>query len=500
MNIVQELRSLVEQFQESKLIECIENKVTINCCGESIEFKIESEKEYEKLKKLLYILNVVIIKHPNVSIEISEIDIIIISSELWEGDYEVEILAESGEEEIRHIEDIIKAVTYIKSRDSQIKISIFTDFGLTLEHAKWRRTLDFSLEDTSRLLENIKKFFEYEFQDRNCCYSENYIEFPITFASVFTYYNSLEGCLSSSEKISENGITFEISIISEFFWNYLFKDQSSDGEGCYDETQITTLKVYNLNKFTGILHTDVRFSEIAFNAAKNILFNLSHKHSIELKLIDIPDFDDDSTYVDEWSEEINKIDDIEEHTLLKLQDSDLVNYYYRALQMDDSEFKYLAFYQIIECIFDEVYLHETVQDVKQIINSDWFSKHRDEDIKQVISVVEKYNKNKNDREKMKLVLERYFKGSVHDDAFIIANKSIIELLIKMNKIKADKDLRDLQSIGNIVYDFRCKCTHSNRSFPFRSTFENSDVELSNYILLIKKLCERIIMNYEGINI
>lgn len=40
----------------------------------------------------------------------------------------------------------------------------------------------------------------------------------------------------------------------------------------------------------------------------------------------------------------------------------------------------------------------------------------------------------------------------------------------MGKITKDEDLKDLQKIGNIIYDFRCNCTHSNRSFPFRATF------------------------------
>ena len=66
-------------------------------------------------------------------------------------------------------------------------------------------------------------------------------------------------------------------------------------------------------------------------------------------------------------------------------DKDLVEYYYEAMQMDISEFQYMAFYRVIECIFDEVYKYETIQDVKYIINSDTFSSYDDKDI---INIVE----------------------------------------------------------------------------------------------------------------
>lgn len=70
------------------------------------------------------------------------------------------------------------------------------------------------------------------------------------------------------------------------------------------------------------------------------------------------------------------------------------------------------------------HLHATVvQDVKHIINSDWFSKHSDENIKELIQVVETYNKKRNDREKLTLVFDNYFRGSSHDKAFLLANRS-----------------------------------------------------------------------------
>jgi len=76
--------------------------------------------------------------------------------------------------------------------------------------------------------------------------------------------------------------------------------------------------------------------------------------------------------------------------------------------MEASEFQYLAFYQVLECIFDEVYLSETISDARKIIESSWFSPVEDEHIKGLINIIDRYNKEKDDREKTRLVLQKIF--------------------------------------------------------------------------------------------
>lgn len=66
----------------------------------------------------------------------------------------------------------------------------------------------------------------------------------------------------------------------------------------------------------------------------------------------------------------------------------------------------------------------------------------------------------------------------------------------MQLIKKDEELKDMQKLISIIYDYRCKCTHSNRTYPFRSAYENNNDELSGYISLIKKIAEKIIINYD----
>ena len=51
-------------------------------------------------------------------------------------------------------------------------------------------------------------------------------------------------------------------------------------------------------------------------------------------------------------------------------------------------------------------------------------------------------------------------------------------------LKSDSDLKDLQKIGNIIYDFRCECTHSNRSYPIQRNINKSEESLNLYIILI----------------
>jgi len=235
------------------------------------------------------------------------------------------------------------------------------------------------------------------------------------------------------------------------------------------------------------------FEDIILEIAKCIIFDLDSKYSISLYLMQIPESDDAGE--DPIFEVKEKLQSLENLTLKCKYDKDLIEYYYRAIQMDPSEFKYLAYYQVMECIFDEVFLAENIQDVKQVINSNWFSSYKDDDISKVIRIIEQYNKSKNDREKLKLVLEKYFRGNIHDEAYCLANKEIIELLLEMNLIKNESEFKDIQRLAAIIYDYRCKCTHSNRTFPFRTSFNNTSEEQYNYIILIKKISERIIMNY-----
>lgn len=164
--------------------------------------------------------------------------------------------------------------------------------------------------------------------------------------------------------------------------------------------------------------------------------------------------------------------------------------------MTTSEFKYIAFYQILECIFDEVYLNATIQDIKQITNSSWYSSNEDKDIAQLIEIIDKYSKAKNDREKLKLVLDKYFKGDLHKEAYLLVNKEIYKILKdELQLIDKEEKFNDIQLLANALYDFRCECTHSNRLFPIKTKVKKDELSIEKYIALIKKITQRIIVNY-----
>lgn len=83
------------------------------------------------------------------------------------------------------------------------------------------------------------------------------------------------------------------------------------------------------------------------------------------------DLSDDNMYNPDFEEvSFDSIKSTE--LLLDKYDKDLLKYFNSASQMATSEFKYIAYFQVLECIFDEVYLYETVQDAKSIIDSNWF--------------------------------------------------------------------------------------------------------------------------------
>ncbi|MDU5080208.1 hypothetical protein [uncultured Tissierella sp.] len=375
-----------------------------------------------------------------------------------------------------------------------------TDDEISLSSKSWKKDLYFYLDEDTDIEKFIEDFFILKYIPRLGCYMDNYIEFMLS--TPYTFFQlSFEGYNVPELECFDDKIYYEISGISDHLFNIIRVNEKYNDDFIESLRYIATIKIYNVNDIKKISIDDVSFIEVAKNTAKNLLFDLSYKHSLVLTLEELPNdfevFEDFEDY-DPVFELAETMVNIKDNYIKKSYDSDLINYYYRANKMDDSEFKYTAYYQVLECIFDEVYLHETVQDIKQIINSSWFSSYDDENIVSLINVVEQYNKNKNDREKLKLVLEKYFKGDSHDEAFFLSNQDIIDILInKLKKISRKEELKDLQKIATIIYDYRCNCTHSNREYPFRTTFTGDYNELNNYIELIKKVSERIIINYNN---
>ncbi|PJO43375.1 hypothetical protein [Lysinibacillus xylanilyticus] len=370
---------------------------------------------------------------------------------------------------------------------------ILDEDQIILYSSEWRANPSFKAEDLEVSMKNIKSFFEGTYIDLTAFYEENYIEFSITFPELENVFGVPYISEANFLNTENDKVYFEINKISEPFFNFMIKEQEYGDEESYDSYEEVTLKIYNVNKELQIGIEDDTFYEVALNVTKNIIFNLSYKYGIDMKLSNDSEVESIEDQIYELSEKIEKIQE-KDLMVNNLYDKDLVNYFYRALQMENSEFKYMAFYQVLECIYDEVLMANTVESIRQLISSNWFDYNVDENISFVIEKIKLHNSSKKDEDKLKLILEKYFRGTLPDEVFLEVNKEIAELLMKMGKIKNISEIKDLQKIQQTIYRFRCDCTHSNRAYPIKRVEDNNSI--SDYINLIKLVSTRIILNYK----
>ncbi|WP_433752935.1 hypothetical protein [Paenibacillus amylolyticus] len=389
----------------------------------------------------------------------------------------------------------------LKKINIDAKVEVEDNEEVIISNNSWADYVSFSIdhENLEETLNQIERYFKMRYIPYLGCYCDNYVELILNLSSV-TWGSGLDGValIPDETQISDGGIIYEISSYSHELMKLLnfHQDYQSDLE----EDWFTSIKILNINSTLAISTDDPNIVDHYIYIAKNILFDLSSRHSVDLKLYEIID-DTEYDDADEVFDTSNRLQEVNVLSLKHSYDSDLLEYYYKAQMMDDSKFKYLAFYQILECIFDEVFQYELVQDVKQVINSNWFSSYNDDHVTQMIKIVEQYNIKKNDHEKLRLVLEKYFKGETHDSAYLVANKDIIFILQnRLGLLKKEDELKNISNLAKIIYEFRCECTHSNRKFTTKYSFEKTNDELHIYIELIKLVSARIISNYKVKNL
>lgn len=357
----------------------------------------------------------------------------------------------------------------------------FTDDKLDVD---FELDLDF---DKKKALEYAKIFLKTKYEFGRYIYRDNYFEILIDVQNIYDIGKYLDFKIIHNKKDTSE-FYYEISNVSEIFEVYIRHTMYGD-EISID--RFKSIKIYNLNK---ALHLKLASSEAItqyFYFTNSILFELAFKYNLQLRLINL----DNS---EEFGVNIEEAVDIDGgNTILERDryDSDLLKYYNRAILMSDSEFKYLAFFQVLECIFEEVYIYETVKDIQSVIESNWFSPNDFEHLKSVANIAYKRKQDKTDRSKIKLVLEKYFKGDLRDEAYCLANREIIEILKYLEYINKDRDITDIQRIAKIVYDYRCECTHSDRKFQKNEKLHSKPDSLKAHIYLVKKIAEKIILNY-----
>lgn len=330
------------------------------------------------------------------------------------------------------------------------------------------------------------------YNNRSLLTSEDSIEVLATQANS-PWVDTLK--LALSGKLG-NGVKFTFSIASDIFASYI--GQHNDAEQLTADG-LHTLKISNLplesqpeaQLARAPRYINAVIFELAQQGISNTRANIDLDHEEE----------EEETEADEgdtWSEEEdapsnNRLTNID---IPSHYDPDLLWYYSRALRMEPSEFQYLAFFQIIECLFDEVHLRDMVQAARSILLSPNFSAERFSDLSALVDIVGRHNQRRDERTKTQLVLERYLKSDVPRDAFLISYKTAIRRARSLGVIQKDDEIFNMQLLARVLYDFRCECAHANRESASKLSAFGRE-KLKAYISLVRQFTESVIRNYRS---
>lgn len=334
----------------------------------------------------------------------------------------------------------------------------------------------------------IREFVYTKYITGRFLFKKNYFEAVIDFSNIFDYHDEESTTIKPTGKEYEKKCHYETGKVSEEFEHFLNESIHWDH---FSAEFFHSIKIYNIDEIFNIKYTDEKYLQNVLEICSQLFFNLSTKYGINIKLLDLSQDESFDPEIEEINTNTIKSTIIESY----VYDSDLVSYYNRAIHLPKSSFKYLAFFQVLECIFDEVYLSETIQDTRAILNSDSFHPNNTENIHSLIKIIERFGKEQNDRTKIRLILEKYFKMNLHDDAYLLAYSNISSILIDLKYINNESDMKDLQKLGNIVYDIRNEYTHSNRKFPKKKENTVEIDKLDEQIELIRLISKTIIINY-----
>lgn len=364
--------------------------------------------------------------------------------------------------------------------------------GLTIYNKKYKVERHFELPtDEDQLLNDVAEFMKFDYQKGQYLYFDGYFEALITPHNFNQFFFENGLILPVPEGTNKESLYYEFGSLSANFALMLENDLDSDF--FYSEHN-QSIKIWNVlmdKNVKDIKKQHELYIDTCLYLGETAFFDLSRKTGVSTTWLD---FSDDDVFDPDF-EEVS-FEEIKNTELsLDKYDKDLLKYFNRASQMSTSEFKYIAYFQVLECIFDEVYLYETVQDAKSIIDSSWFRASEFDHVNKLIKIIDRYNKDQNDKSKTKLVLEKYFRMNLHDEAFLTANMEVREMLEEIKLIKNDNEFKDLQKLAGIIYDIRCEYTHSNRTFPKKRENVVASDQLETHIEIIKNIAQTIIVNY-----
>lgn len=193
----------------------------------------------------------------------------------------------------------------------------------------------------------------------------------------------------------------------------------------------------------------------------------------------------------------------------RLYINELVLHYQRGVSCDNIDLKYLSFYHILEYFFEKVYNDEIINSIKYELTKPDFSYKRTKDVSQLIAIIQKKLKYKNDEyqinelEVLKLTLKNYVKDINHlveelnniSEFYVNYYKTTEVPFSKGNKVNLENpDLDEVyENMAKRVYYTRNSIVHSKETDKNKYTPFRDDRALFLEIYLIRFLAEAVII-------
>jgi len=159
------------------------------------------------------------------------------------------------------------------------------DDSLLIRHPEFSFDKSFPMTDRNDddIIQNIEDFLQIKYIKGKCLYKKDYAEFLVDLSGSTNLVNTLGRCKFSVEKDQTlTDINYEIGQISETFFEFINQTLL---EFEYEPSDLTTLKIYHVDKVLALsLGNTSDFEKKVEFMAKSIIFDVSHKSSICLKL------------------------------------------------------------------------------------------------------------------------------------------------------------------------------------------------------------------------
>lgn len=197
----------------------------------------------------------------------------------------------------------------------------------------------------------------------------------------------------------------------------------------------------------------------------------------------------------------------------RIYNNDLVLHYQKGISSDSSDHKYISFYHVIEHFFEKIYNEDIVNEIRNHITTPSFSYRKDKNIKDLVTLIKKRLKYKNDEfyinelEALELTLRRYVDLDELKLELEAYESSIIEYF-RSNEVSFSKGNRVnfnsgtdecYKNLANRIYKNRNSIVHSkenekNKFVPFRD-----EKILSRELIILRLVVEKIIINSSELN-